>query len=497
MRPLELVVLLALAVRAGRAVRRPAEGERSGVPLDAAAVLALSVLAQVALEGVRWTLAPLHGLALAWVGHDLLRAARGRPAAVPGRGPRVGAAVGLTLLLLAAAAPSWSFPVPQLPAPTGPHAVGSDAVTVDVRLPADARPPAAVSPTDAAPPSATDASTGSQTVTPTDAPRRVRARLWYPAADATDARAGGATCDRRWLEHPGAMLPALAERGGLPAWAMSHLRFARVHACWGAPLADVGALPVVTLDHGRGGFAAQTTYLAEELASHGWLVVAPEHPGGAVATVVDGALVPFDPVAFGAGREGAAYRDAIRTLGRRWVADLRAVLDALEAGAGPPGVRDRLARDVLVTAGHSTGGGAAFGACTAEPGCRAAVGLDPWMLPTPATLLGPATSAGGLEAEVLAVFSDPARGFFEPTNREAFDGLAEATRARGYAVRAIELRGAGHNDVTDVPRLSPFAGALGLYVGPAPADVVHARVRGEVVAVLERARARDDVASSR
>lgn len=477
MRSLELLVLLALAARAGLAVR---PGPRDGAPrvrLEATAVLAVAVLAQVALEGLRWTLAPLHALAVAWVVRDVVRAVRGRAHGAPRPGPRAGTAVGLTALVLAVAAPSWTFPVPRLPAPTGPHAVGSAAVTTTVALPADALPPGTTSVTDAAP----------------EASRRVRARLWYPATPPAD----GGACEGRWLEHPGAMLPALAERGGLPRWAMTHLRFARVHACWGAPVADLGTLPVVTLDHGRGGFAAQTTYLAEELASHGALVVAPEHPGGAVATWVDGALVPFDPVAFGAGLDGAAYREAIRALGRRWVADVRAVLDAVAAGAGPAGLAERMARDVLVAAGHSTGGGAAFGTCAAEPGCRAAVGLDPWMLPAPATLLGPATSAGGLDADVRAVFSDPARGFFEPANREAFDGLAEATRARGHDVRAVALPGAGHNDVTDVPLLSPLAGLLGLYVGPAPAAEVHARVRTEVIAALERARAPADAARRR
>jgi dienelactone hydrolase len=288
------------------------------------------------------------------------------------------------------------------------------------------------------------------------------------------------------LEHLDAMLPALGVRAGLPGWALSHLEHTRVHAVWGAPLGGDGPLGVVTFDHGRGGFAAQNTFLAEDLASHGWLVVAPEHPGGAVLTVFrDGTRVSFDPASFGEGLEGEAYREAIRALGRRWAVETSAALDALAGGAGPAGLAARLDLERLVTSGHSTGGGAAFGLCRMEPGCRATIGLDPWLLPTPPEVLAAAPD-GGLPVRVAGLFSDPALGFFEPENLLAFGALARATNEVGGRASETIYPGAGHMDFADAGLLSPVADRLGLYVGPTPPREVLPRIRAEARSVLEQ-----------
>lgn len=448
MRPFEIALVLALVVRIA-AVASPLglRGGPRGVSRRALPTLIVAALAaHLLLEGPRWNLAGVYGVAAVLVLADV----RGRSAtrARPGPARRAGlAATGLAVLVLVVA-PAALLPVPRLPTPTGPFPVGTDAI--EYRVPEEA------------------------------GGVRVRARLWYPAGD--DARTAPPA---PWLEHLDAMLPALAVRAGLPGWTLTHLVHTRVHAAWGASLGGAGPLGIVTFDHGRGGFAAQDTFLAEELASHGWLVVAPEHPGGAVLTVFrDGTSVPFDPASFGEGLAGAAYQDAIRTLGRRWAAETAAALDALAAGAGPSGLAQRMDLDRVVTSGHSTGGGAAFGLCDAEPGCRAAVGLDPWMLPSPPELLAPAPQ-GGLPVRVAGLFSDPALGFFEPENLAAFGALAEATNAVGGRASETIYPGAGHMDFADIGLLSPIADRLGLYVGPTPPRELLPRIRAEVMAVLD------------
>lgn len=345
------------------------------------------------------------------------------------------------------------LPVPRLPPPTGAYPVGTDAFEYIV-----------------------DGLDGEGD------PFRARARVWYPAAEGSAARGP-------WLEHLGAMLPALAVRAGLPPWTMGHLRHVQTNAAWGIASAGDGLLGVVTFDHGRGGFAAQNSFLAEELASHGWLVVAPEHPGGAVLTVFsDGTEVPFDPVLFGDGRTGQTYDDAIGSLGRRWARETQAALDALGAGGGPATLAGRVDRSRLVASGHSTGGGTAFGLCEIEPGCIAAVGLDPWLLPTPPELLAD-PPVGGLRAPLAGLFSDPELGFFEPLNLATFDRLADLTRAAGFEATTTVYPGAGHMDFADVGLLSPIADRLGLYVGPASPGEVLPTIRAQVLNVLGSAEA--------
>src|SRR5262249_19382885 len=52
------------------------------------------------------------------------------------------------------------------------------------------------------------------------------------------------------------------------------------HGAWGAPpLSTPAPLPLVLLSHGSGGDPSNLAWLAEALASHGWLVAAVDHPG--------------------------------------------------------------------------------------------------------------------------------------------------------------------------------------------------------------------------
>lgn len=94
-----------------------------------------------------------------------------------------------------------------------------------------------------------------------------------------------------------------------------------------APCAD-GAFPLAVFSHGHQGYAENSSFLMRHLATHGWIVVAPDHTGNTT----------FD----GADRETPIYRQRPR--------DLSAVIDhAQDAGAGEP------------FAGHVTGPVVGFG----------------------------------------------------------------------------------------------------------------------------------------
>jgi predicted dienelactone hydrolase len=56
-----------------------------------------------------------------------------------------------------------------------------------------------------------------------------------------------------------------------------------------APVSNAGARPLVVFSHGSGGVAIQSVHLTEQLASHGFVVVAPSHTGN---TTGDGTAVP-------------------------------------------------------------------------------------------------------------------------------------------------------------------------------------------------------------
>lgn len=478
MRPLEMAVvgfvLSFVLVHLWRA-SHPRALRRRTVVSAAIAVAALSaVVAHVLIDGARWQMAGPYGAVIVVL---VTAVARVATSLRDGSRPRTGSAawwfvrraagvVAVAGLLGASLVPAVALPVPPLPPPTGPYAVGTDSIEYVVAAGSDEE-------------------------------RRARARLWYPAAGSTsgstarlDGESGTRAAAQRprastnWLEHVDVMLPELAVRAGLPRWSLAHLRHTRTYSAWGVPAAE-GRFGIVTFSHGRAGFAAQNTFYAEELASHGWIVVAPEHPGGAVLSVFrDGTVVPYDPATFGEGLTGPAYDAVIRELGRRWTADTLAAVDAATGPTAPAALRGRIDRSRLVTSGHSTGGGSAFLTCATAPTCIGAIGLDPWMLPTPPALWRD-EGAPGVPAPVLGMFSDPALGFFEPSNHEAFELLARVTRASGYEVVDRTLAGAGHMDFADVTLLSPYAAAIGLDVGPAPSGEVLPAIREQVVRWLD------------
>ncbi len=304
--------------------------------------------------------------------------------------------------------------------------------------------------------------------------RSLPVRLWYPA---TEGASGPST---QWLADSDVRLPLLSTRAGLPSWFLSHARLFEGNAITGADLAQPtstdGSWPVVVFSHGRGGFKEQNTFLAEALAANGYVVVAPDHTGGAfAASLADGSLVEFDSTLFAAGLPQAEQDVAVRALGASWAQDASAILDALAAGEtgtdmGPLNI------ERVIAVGQSTGAGAMFEFCFRDSRCSGAVGLDAWMLPTSEQAL-----AEGLGAPVLGLFGHPSFGFFEPINHERFDQMTAATDGRGEVTRDVMITGANHLDFSDGALLSPWGHLLGQDTGPIKAERIFELISAEVV----------------
>jgi predicted dienelactone hydrolase len=131
-----------------------------------------------------------------------------------------------------------------------------------------------------------------------------RVQVWFPAADAAES-----------LYAYEDLVEGAAREGAVPA-------------------CDA-ARPVAVFSHGNRGIRFQSIFLTEHLASHGWVVVAPEHPGN---SFFDGSA-PLSELLL---RRPA---DAIATFD--WLADTDA--DGLLAGCVDPA-------DGYAMIGHSFGG---------------------------------------------------------------------------------------------------------------------------------------------
>jgi predicted dienelactone hydrolase len=127
--------------------------------------------------------------------------------------------------------------------------------------------------------------------------------------------------------------------------------------------------PLVVFSHGLGGHRRQSTFLCTHLASHGFVVAAPDHPG---STFADAAPI------FARGEQGgwAGLRDWVAA---GMVSRPRDVIDLADGLAGGlvASLVGRFDPSRLAVAGHSFGGWTALTTAARDPRVRAVIGLAP------------------------------------------------------------------------------------------------------------------------
>jgi predicted dienelactone hydrolase len=327
----------------------------------------------------------------------------------------------------AIAASGWTLAFAQdptivLPAPTGTHAVGTFSATwFD------------------------PARTESITATP----RPVGIQVWYPAQhESASARAPyGPGVDSSGSDY-GRLLARVA-----------------THASW-RPRFEPGLppAPLIVFSTGRSMTAYDYTSLAEDLASHGYVVVGVNSPGLSRMANANGEPIPPRPapsleVLRHFDSADVYFEPMVRDVG----ADLRLVLAKLEfANHSDSILAGHLDLRRLAMLGHSNGALAASRACAQEGRCRAFVGIE-----------GTQTREirkQGIRKPYLLLISDTSLGYdAEGVYRET------GTRPRSRYT-AVIVKGAGHNTFTDLllvrPTLFHYAIAPGRGV-----DITRAAVR--------------------
>jgi dienelactone hydrolase len=194
--------------------------------------------------------------------------------------------------------------------------------------------------------------------------RELMVSLWYPATPSDGRRARYMTPAESELQ--------LASRGitGVPRDALSTVATNAVSDA--TPAGRQRALPVVVLSPGFTSSRSTLTALAEDLASHGYVVAGIDHTYESFATAFpDGRVTTC--LARAAPRRGRGFWEKVVT-GR--AADVLFVLDEL-TGAHPawPGA-GLIDPSRMAMAGHSAGGAAAIPAMLADSRIRAGIDMD-------------------------------------------------------------------------------------------------------------------------
>jgi predicted dienelactone hydrolase len=193
--------------------------------------------------------------------------------------------------------------------------------------------------------------------------RELMVRFWYPATVTAGCRRAPYTSPQVWSyfsELTAASLPAVS-----------------THSCLDAPVAD-GAYPIVVFSHGFTGTFTDYTFLFEDLASRGYVVVSVDHTYEATA------------VAFADGRMARSLygshltrivrldESALSLAEAARVGDVRFVIDELQRlNARPESpFAAHLDTAAIATAGHSLGALTALQALETDARIRAAIALD-------------------------------------------------------------------------------------------------------------------------
>jgi Platelet-activating factor acetylhydrolase, isoform II len=226
---------------------------------------------------------------------------------------------------------------PHLPEPTGPSPVG----TTSLWLTDTSRP---------------------DPWAPGVTARELMVSLWYPATSSVGRRARYMTPAESELQ--------LTSRGiaGVPPDALSTVRTnATVDA---TPAGPRRSLPLVVLSPGFTNARSALTALAEDLASHGYVVAGIDHTYESFATAF-----PDGRVTTCLARK-AARRDGMEKVVAGRAADVRFVLGEL-TGADPAWPAAALIDPSrMAMAGHSLGGASAIAAMLADPRIRAGIDMD-------------------------------------------------------------------------------------------------------------------------
>jgi predicted dienelactone hydrolase len=160
------------------------------------------------------------------------------------------------------------------------------------------------------------------------------------------------------------------------------LSLVRTHSIPDADLSPIeSTYPIVLMKSGIGALATDYTTLAEDLASHGYVVVGSDSPYSTFVVVFpDGRVATRTPAGSPVHHFSPPERDRkLNELVAVWSADTRFELDQLERlnAADPSGkFRGRLNLQAVGVFGHSFGGATAAQFCHDDPRCKAGIDID-------------------------------------------------------------------------------------------------------------------------
>jgi pimeloyl-ACP methyl ester carboxylesterase len=272
------------------------------------------------------------------------------------------------------------------------------------------------------------------------AKREVVAWMWYPSVAATTATPA------EYLPAP--WRKALAENSGVLMGQLltRDLALVRTHSTLDPDVSpEQRSYPVVILRAGGGALTTDFTTLAEDLASHGYIVVGFDAPYRTfVVVLLDNRVVIRPPANDPENLSADQANRLINRLLPMWTSDTAFVVSQLEQlnAADPSGkLTGRLDMQRLGMFGHSFGGATALQFCHNDPRCKAGIDID-------GAPYGNVVQEG-LKQPFLFILSDHSRELADPASRQIHLDMQSIYDRLPSGRLFITIRGANHFSFSD------------------------------------------------
>lgn len=272
--------------------------------------------------------------------------------------------------------------------------------------------------------------------------RELTVQVWYPA------KASKRSPTAPYIPDP-ALIAAMKkeEYNNLNTEVLDSWLQVRTHSVLDAPiLTSPRRFPLLFFSHGFGMSRSNYTSIIEDLASHGYIVAAIDHPYTGFTRLPDGRVLLFTPP--GSGREDPDVVNGLRV--DEMVNDVSFTLVALMDRNGKAG---RFANHIdlkrIGMLGHSLGGAAALRACQRVARFKACADLD-------GDLWGK-MQAEGLGRPFLVMLNEPPESRRPPVAmREQRDrGWADFMSKRKTTAFVVKVGSTNHFSFSDFPFVIP------------------------------------------
>ena len=382
----------------------------------------LFLLLHLFIEKYRWQMVPAYGITGFILVVELWKWRAGSSGVEKRWLTNLSTFLGIGVFLLAAALPAL-MPVPKLPHPTGPFAIG----TASYHLVDSSRPEF-------------------YTDDPDDS-REFMMQVWYPTVP------GEGDGQAEYIDRLDIAGPAFATWLELPAFLLDHINLTKTDAVKGVPVLDSDApYPIIFFSHGLHGFRSQNISNIQELVSQGYVLVSIDHTYANMISVFPEDRITFYSPEIFSDEPLDPPRNA-NTLLKVWAGDFGFALDQLTAWNRQVGnlYYQQLDPAAVGFFGHSTGGGAAVEFCAQDSRCQAGIGLDSWIEPVSEDII-----ADGLRQPFMFLSSEEWLG---EENSALGRALYNHLDSSGYI---LTLKDTKHFDFSDLTLLSPLTPQLDL-----------------------------------